>query len=251
MSTSPSPRCLNCGVAYAPAQSFCGACGQKTASHRLTLHEIGHELMHAFVHVDRSVLSLVRQLLVRPGGVARDYVEGRRTRYFGPFAFLVIVVGLSTGLMTLAGFRSVIDLSDRAAVVSELVQRHLNLVILLQVPILAGVCGLLFRGDAANFAERMVLVAYASSLRALVSTIVLLAAWFALRAAGRSTTYVALPFVAVWLVYFGVATAQFYGGDRRVAFFKGVAAAALSQALVQVILPSLLAVLLVATGALR
>ena len=251
MSPPPTACCLNCDAALTAGQSFCGSCGQKATSHRLTMHEIGHDLLHAFVHVDRSIVSLVRQLAARPGSVARDYVQGRRARYFGPFAFLVIVVGLATGLMTLAGFRSVIDLSDRGAVVTDFLQRHLNLVILLQVPLLAAVCGLFFPKAEANFAERLVLVAYTSSLRALVSTLVLLPIWYFLRASDRATAWIAIPFVIVWLVYFGVAAAQFYPGDRRVLFAKGVLAAALSQALIQVILPSALGQLLVATGMLH
>jgi hypothetical protein len=80
--------CRDCGAGLTPAQAYCGTCGQKRIVGKITLHEIAHDLIHAFVHVDRSVLSLVRQLLLRPGAVARDFIEGRRRRYFGPFGFL-------------------------------------------------------------------------------------------------------------------------------------------------------------------
>lgn len=63
-------QCLNCDADAALGQVYCGICGQKYVTERLTLHEIGHDLLHAFIHVDRSALSLVYMLLVRPGTVA-------------------------------------------------------------------------------------------------------------------------------------------------------------------------------------
>ena len=40
---------------------------------------------------------------MRPGHVAREYVEGKRKKYFGPFAFLVITVGLASLVVALTG----------------------------------------------------------------------------------------------------------------------------------------------------
>jgi len=68
--------CRNCGTPLAPEQEYCGTCGQKRIAGRITLPGIAHDLIHAFVHVDRSVLSLIRQLLVLPGAVARDFIKG-------------------------------------------------------------------------------------------------------------------------------------------------------------------------------
>ena len=82
---------------------YCGSCGQKQVSPRLTLREIGHDLLHAAFHVDRSVLSLIRMLLVRPGIVALDYVQGR---------------------------------TNDPNVVAEALQTHINLVMFAQVPLL-------------------------------------------------------------------------------------------------------------------
>ncbi len=70
--------CKNCEGTLAAGLRFCANCGQKAGLHRLTLHEIGHDTLHALIHVDRSVLSLVRQLALHPGKVALDYVRGRR-----------------------------------------------------------------------------------------------------------------------------------------------------------------------------
>ena len=96
--------CLNCEAALA-GQDFCGQCGQKVATHRLTLGGIGHDLVHALFHVDQSILALLKGLLLRPGQVAREYVDGRRRRYFSPFAFAVITAGLATFFVIATGAR--------------------------------------------------------------------------------------------------------------------------------------------------
>jgi hypothetical protein len=97
--------CANCGAAMTPGQGWCAACGQAAhAGQRLTLREIGHELLHALVHVDRSVPALLRDLVVRPGLVALDYLQGKRRLHYGPFTFLVVVVAFATAVVAISGF---------------------------------------------------------------------------------------------------------------------------------------------------
>jgi hypothetical protein len=250
MSPPPPIRCLNCNAALAAGQAYCGSCGQKATLHRLTLHEIGHDLLHAFVHVDRSVFSLVRQLLVRPGGVARDYVDGRRARYFGPFAFLVVVVGLATGAMALVGFRSFLTVEGTPDGIARFLQRHVNAVILLQVPLLAASCGLLFRRAGTNFAERLVLAAYTSSMRSIALTLVFVPAWYLWRPGPQAVAYFYVPYLVVWVAYFGIASAQFFGGHLVVGWIKGAIAATLALVALQAVV-GLLGSLTVATGVLN
>src|ERR1700675_651498 len=106
--TAPSSEaCANCKAAIMRGQNYCPICGQKTPTTRLSLHEIGTEFVHALAHVDRSALSLIWQLLIRPGVVARDYVAGKRKRYFGPFAFLVVTVAFTSAVIAISGFQAV------------------------------------------------------------------------------------------------------------------------------------------------
>jgi hypothetical protein len=73
----------NCSTTILRGQNYCPNCGQKVPTPRLTLREMGMEFVRALAHVDRSALSLIWQLLIRPGVVARNYVAGERKRYFG------------------------------------------------------------------------------------------------------------------------------------------------------------------------
>ncbi len=89
-----SPKCLNCESPLLTGQQFCASCGQKAIVHRLSMHDVSHDLMHYFTHADKGILSLLGQLISKPGLVAREYVEGKRRKYFSPLNFFLIVAGV-------------------------------------------------------------------------------------------------------------------------------------------------------------
>ena len=62
--------CRNCETAMEPSQRFCGACGQRAVAARLTMRDIGHDLLHAITHADHSIFALLKSLVLRPGRVA-------------------------------------------------------------------------------------------------------------------------------------------------------------------------------------
>lgn len=205
----PMSSCANCDAPLADGQIFCGACGQRTGRARLTMRDIGHDFLHAIAHVDHSILSLVKELLLRPGVVAREYVEGRRKKYFGPFAFLVIAVGLASFLIVVSGVKWV-EANGQTGIV-EFLQRHVNIIMLLQMPTLATGCWLLFWNERLYFAEHLVLVAYTSGFKILcLALIALPVAMFA------KIGFANVPFFVIFqslsVLYFAIAAAQFYRG---------------------------------------
>ena len=240
--------CRNCDAPLAPTDAYCPQCGQKVAAHRLTLHEISHDLMHALFHVDRSVLSLLRLLLTQPGRVARDYVAGKRKRYFGPFALLVIVVTVASAALHLSGTQKFVFVpagpAAMAAFVQEFLIKHANLVYFIQVPLLAAACRALGVNGRFNYAEYLVLAAYTSSMRILFFTLAVIPLKFV--AAGASTTVVQLyvAYLSLWALYFGVAMAQFLGERRFLAAIKGIVAVILAQVLASLILSALAQILI-------
>lgn len=220
--------CENCGATVECGPTFCGMCGQKLGRERLSLHAIGHDLLHVFVHVDRSALSLVRLLLVRPGAVALDYVRGKRKRYFGPFAFLFAVVAAASAVIAFTGFQAIS--SSDPNVVGDFLQRHINLVMFGEVPLLAAFLRLFDLGGGFNFAEHLVLAAYTSGMRVLFVILVVIPVWYVFRhdaATLRSLYYAYLP---IWPLYFGFATAQFLSGKRALSWGKGMLSAVLTWA---------------------
>ncbi|MBD3581781.1 DUF3667 domain-containing protein [Flavobacterium selenitireducens] len=86
--------CRNCDRELAADFGFCPGCGQKSDLHRLSWHEIAHDSIHYFTHADKGIFSLIADLGSKPGSVARQYVEGRRRKYFPPLNFFLIIAAI-------------------------------------------------------------------------------------------------------------------------------------------------------------
>src|SRR5688572_4842962 len=84
--------CKNCQTTF--EGKFCPNCAQKADTHRFTVKHFAHELFHAFTHTDKGVFFLSKELLLRPGKVAREYNSGMRKKYFNPITFLLIVTAI-------------------------------------------------------------------------------------------------------------------------------------------------------------
>jgi hypothetical protein len=222
-----SDGCRNCGASLAGTQRFCGACGQRVIAARLTMRDIGHDFMHALTHADHSIFALAGSLLLRPGRVAREYIDGKRKKHFGPFAFLLIMVGLAAFMLALTGVEWFNVIGDSR--IGGLLERHVNFVILLQTPLLAGWCALLFWEQRLHFAEHLVLSAYTSGFRILVLGLVLTPIWYFTNVSpARSSAgfYYYIP----WVGYFAFAAAQFYRGNVFFIVLRAILVAVLSWA---------------------
>ena len=92
--------CLNCGQPLTTTDRFCSQCGQKGDTHRLKWHDIWHDAVHYFTHADKGIFHLLRELAIRPGLVAREFMAGRRKTYFKPLNFFLIVAGILVFIST-------------------------------------------------------------------------------------------------------------------------------------------------------
>lgn len=189
--------------------------------------QILHDFMHALTHADHSIFSLVKDLFVRPGHVAREYVEGKRKKYFGPFAFLVITVGLASLVVALTGVEWFKPIPDARA--GGFLQRHINLVMLIQVPMLAALNWLLFRSERYNYAEHLVFTAYVSGIRLLAFALVVTpAVYFSQMGTTRGVSL--LLYFSLWSAYYAFAAVQFYRGGVFWKILRAVLATVLAQA---------------------
>ncbi|MDX2220583.1 MAG: DUF3667 domain-containing protein [Burkholderiales bacterium] len=220
-----SVKCLNCDSPLTATQAYCSVCGQKTDTQRLTLHDITHALIHVFTHADHSVFSLVRDLTWKPGRVARDYVAGKRRKYFNPFTFALIVVGVTSLVLAFTKF---VDFTPYAAgnPVGAFFQRNINLIVLAQLPMLSLFCTLFFRSEKLHFAEHLVLASYATGFRSVFLTLIVAPLWYF--AQWNYAMTVGLSMLA-FFIYFGIACAQFYSGNRWWLGFKGFLVGALAH----------------------
>lgn len=83
-------QCLNCGNTF--KGNYCPQCGQKAATKRLRLTEMMGNAIAPFVGGDSRVMRTCLDLLIRPGSLIRDYLVGKRIRYYHPLQMFVYVL---------------------------------------------------------------------------------------------------------------------------------------------------------------
>ena len=82
--------CANCGAPL--ADRYCGRCGQDSHA-SLSFGHFTHELVEGLFHVDSKFWSTLRTLLIRPGFLTQQYLDGKRNSYSPPFrSYLVISI---------------------------------------------------------------------------------------------------------------------------------------------------------------
>ena len=100
--------CLNCNTEY--VGKFCPECGQKSSTHRITFAAILHEIPHSVFHIDKGLFFTFIQLLYRPGYAIRDYLSGKRVKFFTPISYLLLLCAASSVFYHLV---SVADVQER------------------------------------------------------------------------------------------------------------------------------------------
>src|SRR4029450_6852937 len=80
--------CRNCGADL--HGRYCHACGQKAVSTELRVHDLLHEGVHEFAHVDGKIVQTLRLLLFKPGELTAEFFRGRRSRYITPIRLYLV-----------------------------------------------------------------------------------------------------------------------------------------------------------------
>lgn len=74
--------CLNCDADA--SGNFCQHCGQETVLHPPSIAEFMHEFVGHYVALEGKLWQTLRFLILKPGRLTREYMEGRRVRYIQP-----------------------------------------------------------------------------------------------------------------------------------------------------------------------
>ena len=85
-------RCPNCITLLPEGSKFCPNCGQKRFGHHA--RSIRHLLVESvgdFFHFDSKFTGTLVPLLIKPGFLTNEFLEGRRVRYFEPFKLLLFI----------------------------------------------------------------------------------------------------------------------------------------------------------------
>lgn len=216
--------CKNCGNDF--EGNFCNQCGQNIVSGRFKLKEISHNFFHAFTHLDRGILFLVKELFFRPGIVAKEYLEGKRKKYFNPLQFLILGVAITTFIAinySLFGPQvnpeTIPDLTPQQKYglqFNNFIYKYFNLIIFLSVPIMALYSRIVFKKSGYNYAENLIFNTFIAGERNIIYLLLTPFFYFF-----KSYWFIPLAFYYIgWNIYFVIAFNQFFGGKKLITTMK-------------------------------
>lgn len=74
--------CLNCGTTV--IGKYCHNCGQKNIEPKESLWQLIAHFFNDITHFDGKFFSTLKDLLVKPGFLSKEYITGRRAAYLNP-----------------------------------------------------------------------------------------------------------------------------------------------------------------------
>lgn len=225
--------CLNCGTSLLTGQQFCAQCGQKADTHRISLHEITHDAVHYVTHADKGIFHLLKALALRPGIVAREYIDGKRKTYFKPLNWFLIVAGIvvfmtstlhreyprpsrSPGRSATAApmspelIKKYEAMGMRAAKVNQLTGKYSNVITMLATPVLTVFFWLFYKRNRYSYLEHLVANMYFVPFIMLFYALVVIPIQ-RLSSSYELFMYALYTFFALEIVYRGIAYYQFIG----------------------------------------
>ncbi len=81
--------CLNCGHILDVSDKYCPNCSQANSTKKLVLKDFFDEFFSSLINYDSKLLKTLYTMLVKPGTITRDYINGKRISYTNPFRFLL------------------------------------------------------------------------------------------------------------------------------------------------------------------
>ena len=234
--------CLNCG-SNLNGYKFCPACGQKAATHRLTFHELWHDILHYFTHADKGIFHLVGELAVRPGVVAREYVAGKRAKYFKPVNFFLVVGTFVVFMISYFHLptdslvkqmeqaaassndavrqKQLAGMAERTRQVYHYIGKYTNVMNMLITPLYAFIFWLFYKKARYSYIEHLVAGLYFISFIMLVNSL-LVVPWQSKLSLSKMNWLFSLAYVVVDIIYRSFAYRQFMGKKGAGPFFKAM-----------------------------
>lgn len=97
--------CLNCGAAV--TGRYCSECGQENREPRESFGELLYHFFSDFTHFDSKFFTTIKDLVIRPGFLTKEYLSGKRMRYLHPirmYIFISFLFFISLGLLNKSQF---------------------------------------------------------------------------------------------------------------------------------------------------
>ena len=103
-----SRTCSSCGTVY--QGNYCPRCGQSARVGRFSFKKAALLFLDVWGMGNRSMFRSIRDLMLRPGFMIRDYLSGMQSAYFPPFKMFFLLAAFS--LVVEHGFNFGLDVND-------------------------------------------------------------------------------------------------------------------------------------------
>lgn len=218
MDFTSQTHCLNCGAAL--SQQFCGQCGQAMCQ-RLSLKQVVVIVQRGLVEFKSPFLQLFFGLLFKPAITCREYIQGKRVKYFNPVRF---AFWLFTAMILLASWQGVnllewrgphvtVNFENNQSKILAALQNALVYLYFLSPIVMAFSTKLFFRKQGFNVAEL-----YIAHL--LILALITLLHIYALAIGSYGTQFYLLLYYGVSFVVTLLVTARLYQPTKISYYFR-------------------------------
>jgi len=200
--------CLNCNALV--NENYCSRCGQKVEVKRLTWHSIGEEIFHFFTHLEKGFLKTTGQLIVHPGRLCKNYLDGKRKTYQKPVSFLLIWIAIYLFTWFLVDhfvhfesrYASTLITWDSSTL--DLIQKYRSLIDILTLPAIALINWLMLARPKLNYVEVLSVSFYLFSFQFIVHvTHASISSLLGINFKNNTSQYISMIIIAVWALYAG------------------------------------------------
>jgi hypothetical protein len=232
--------CKNCETPYLSSFNYCPQCSQKVHLHRISPHEVFHEAVHYFTHADKGIFQLIRDLVLKSGTVAKEYVNGKRKKYFPPLNFFLLVAAIFVFISNIPKeTHSPIDMQkenlelnaitnpvqkekmtrlyERKEKAFHFMRKYSNLMAMMALPLTAFFFWLFYRKENYNYTEHLVAGMYMLGFCILINTLLILPISLLFH---LSSNYSTILFLLFQLLYFTIFYYKFLNKNTKLQFAK-------------------------------
>ncbi|MFH6604696.1 DUF3667 domain-containing protein [Maribacter algicola] len=101
--------CTNCAHPLDMSDKYCPNCSQANSTKKLTLKDFFDEFFSSLISYDSKLLNTLSAMLLKPGKITSDYINGKRVRYTNPFRFLLSLSIVYFLMLNIGGDFSTLD----------------------------------------------------------------------------------------------------------------------------------------------
>mgnify|MGYP001391352892 CR=1 FL=1 len=101
---SPINSCKNCGASI--EGEYCAHCGQRAKIHKVTFKETFQDFWDFAFSINGPFLVTLKFIFTNPGKLFREYLEGKRKRYYKPVAFFILLTVIHVLIRSIIGFNA-------------------------------------------------------------------------------------------------------------------------------------------------